>query len=57
MLLSSRTVMINCILYRLHQPRIRIGIVISLTAVMVVAVVGIRVINGVSIVKDIAMVE
>lgn len=57
MLLNSRTVMINCVFNRLHQSRIRIGIVIRLVAEMVVAVVGISVINGVIIVKDIAMVE
>lgn len=57
MLLNSRAVMINCIFNRLHQSRIRIRVVIRLIAVMVVSVVGIRAINRVAIMKNVAMVE
>lgn len=55
--LDSRVVVIDCIFDRLHQSRIRIWIVIRLVAVVIVSVVGIRIINGVGIMKDVAMVE
>jgi hypothetical protein len=55
--LDPRVVVIDCIFDRLHQSRIRIWIVIRLAAVVIVSVVGIRIINGVGIMKDVAMVE
>lgn len=56
MLLNSCAVMVNCIFNRLHQSRVRIRIAIRV-AVMITAMVRIRVINGVIVMKDIAMVE